>query len=253
MGEGGWFRAVRVIACAVVSALVWSISLIPIPGQTDAEAQSSAVRVPILVYHNIDDSGSTYAVTPEMLDAQCRWLIENGYTAITIGQFWDAAFNGGSLPPHPIVLTNDDGWASAVTFAAILSQYGLVGNYFITNYSPLTADQIYLLMQNGPVQAHTANHQWLSKLDYTAQLSEITENKTYIEGITGVPVRFLAWPFGDVNASAIEAATAAGIAGAFGLGGRPCYIGALDPYHIPRIMMEATDTLETFAAKVNGW
>jgi hypothetical protein len=253
MGEGGVLRAVRMMACAILVVLVWWALPISFPGNAAVEAQVPGARVPILVYHNIDYSGSAYSVTPEMLDAQCRWLIENGYTAITLGQFWDAAFAGGSLPPNPIVLTNDDGWSSAVTFAEILGRNGLVGNYFINNYSPLTADQIYLLMQNGPVQAHTANHQHMAQLDYPTQLSEIADNKAYIEGITGAPVQFVAWPFGEANASAVEAATAAGIVGAFGLGGRPCYIGALDPYHIPRIMMEPSDTLDTFAAKVTGW
>src|SRR3712207_7056123 len=36
---------------------------------------------------------------------------------------------------------------------------------------------------------------------------------TYIEQITGQPVQFLAWPFGDYNAGAIEAAAASGIIG----------------------------------------
>lgn len=253
MGGGRLFSLLRAVACAVVLVLGSLALPIAMPGPADARADSTGVRVPILAYHNIDYSGSQYATTPDMLDAQCRWLIENGYTAITLGQFYDAAFGGGTLPPNPVVLTNDDGWESAVTFAEILGRHGLVGNYFINNYSPLTPDQIYILMANGPVHAHTANHQMMSHLDYETQVAEIVNNKAYIEGITGVPVRFLAWPFGDYNESAVEAAAAAGIVGAFGLGGTGCVIGAAAPYRIPRIMMEATDTLETFAAKVSAW
>jgi len=151
------------------------------------------------------------------------------------------------------MLTNDDGWSSAVTFAEVLGRHGLVGNYFINNYSPLTPDQIHLLGMHGPVQAHTATHQYMSQLDPLSQHAEISENMSFIQGITGSPVSFLAWPFGDTNASAIDAATSLGIVTGFGLGGTPAYIGAVDPFNIPRIMMVTDDTLDTFVAKVTGW
>lgn len=253
MAGGRGIRALRAMLCAVLVVVASWLAPLAMPGNAGVNADSTGIRVPILVYHNIDYSGTAYATTPDMLDAQCRWLIENGYTSITLGQFYDAAFGWGTLPPNPILLTNDDGWTSAVTFAGILGEYGLVGNYFINNYSPLTADQIYVLLQNGPVQAHTAYHQYLSTFDYESQVKEIADNIAYIEGITGVPVRFLAWPFGDYNQSAIDAAASAGIDMAFGLGGTGCVIGASAPYRIPRIMMEASDTLDTFAAKVSAW
>jgi peptidoglycan/xylan/chitin deacetylase (PgdA/CDA1 family) len=187
-----------------------------------AMEESASVRVPVLVYHNVDYSGSEFSVTPEQLDEQCRWLIDNGYTSITVWQFWDAAMGYGTLPVNPVLLTNDDGWSSVMTFAEILGRYGLVGNYFINNVSPLTADQIWTLSQFGPVQAHTATHQYLSQMDFEGQLAEISQNVTYLEQITGQQVQFLAWPFGDYNASAVEAAAASGIVGAFGLSGTGC-------------------------------
>jgi peptidoglycan/xylan/chitin deacetylase (PgdA/CDA1 family) len=140
-----------------------------------------------------------------------------------------------------------------MTFAEILGRYGLVGNYFINNVSPLSADRILALAQHGPVQAHTATHQLASSLDYEGQLAEIAENVAYIEQITGQSVDFLAWPFGDLNASAVQAASEAGIVGAFGLNGTGCHLHNLDPYDMPRIMMVVGDDMDTFAAKVSWW
>jgi peptidoglycan/xylan/chitin deacetylase (PgdA/CDA1 family) len=216
-------------------------------------AQEGAVRVPILVYHAIDYSGTEYSVTPEQLHEQCRWLLENGYSPITLGHFWDASLGFAKLPPNPVVLTNDDGWGSAMTFADILAEYGFVATYFVNNVSPLTAEQIWALSQRGGVQAHTVNHADLSGLDYESQVREIAENKTYLEQITGQPVRFLAWPFGSRNDGAVQAAAAAGIVAAFGLGGTAAYLGAVDPYHIPRIMLLNHTDLEMFAAMVGWW
>lgn len=254
MGRVGLGRRVR---AAVFSLLLVCVSFAwpaPAPGNLAVSAAQVAFgRVPILAYHNVDYSGSEYSVTPEQLDEQCRWLVENGYTAITLHQFWEAAANSGKLPPNPVLLTNDDGWASALTFAEILGRHGMAGTYFVNSVSPLTAEQILLLSQLGSVQAHTASHVHLSGLEYEGQLAEIAENKAYLEAITGQPVHFLAWPFGDRNDSAVQAAAAAGIIGAFGLGGVTADLLAIDPYHIPRIMMVAGDDLPTFAAKVGGW
>jgi len=251
MGRVGMWRGARAALYALILVLVQIFAWYPSPVR--AMEEPASVRVPVLVYHNVDYSGSEFSVTPEQLDEQCRWLIENGYTSITVWQFWDAAMGYGVLPVNPVLLTNDDGWSSVMTFAEILGRYGLVGNYFINNVSPLTADQIWTLSQFGPVQAHTATHQYLSQMDFEGQLAEISQNVTYLEQITGQPVQFLAWPFGDYNASAVEAAAASGIVGAFGLTGTGCYMHAVDPFHVPRIMMVVGDDLDTFAAKVTWW
>ena len=65
-------------------------------------------------------------------------------------------------------------------------------------------------------------------------------------------MRFLAWPYGDVNESAIKAAEAAGMIAAFGLGGTAAGVDVVDPYTVPRITIFVGDDLETFAAKITG-
>ena len=196
--------------------------------------------------------GTPIRLTPRQLNQQCRWLVEHGYTSITLRQFWRAARGLADLPPNPVILTNDDGDPSARTFARILERYGLVGNYFVNNVSPLTRRQIRSLAQRGSVEAHTVSHVALSGLDYEDQVAEIAENRAYLEEITGQPVRFLAWPYGDVNESAIEAAAAAGIVMAFGLGATAADLDTTDWYAIPRMTIFVDDDLETFAAKVRG-
>ena len=209
--------------------------------------------MPVLAYHNVDYSGSEFSVTPEQLDEQCRWLIDNGYTPITVWQFWDAAMGSGTLPANPVMLTNDDGWSSAMTFAEVLGRYGLPANYFINNVSPLTPDEILYLVTAGYGPGPHREPRFAFGMDYAGQLAEITENVIYLEQITGQPVQFIAWPNGDTNASAVEAAAAAGIVGGFGLGGTGCFLQSVDPYYVTRIMMVVSDDLDTFAAKVSWW
>jgi peptidoglycan/xylan/chitin deacetylase (PgdA/CDA1 family) len=213
-------------------------------------SQVAPARVPILVYHTVDESGNTYSITRRQLNQQCRWLAEHGYTSITLRQFWRAARGLADLPSHPVILTDDDGDPSARTFARILARYGLVGTYFVNNVSPLTRHQIRSLAEWGSVEAHTVSHVALSGLDYEDQIAEIAGNRAYLEEITGQPARFLAWPYGDVDESAIGAAADAGIVAAFALGGTAADVDMTDRYTIPRIMIFVDDDLETFAAKV---
>lgn len=254
MGRVGRMRG-NALVCAITFALVVAGFGIPsgLALAPETSAERVGVRVPVLAYHGVDYSGSIYSVTPEQLDEQCRWLVENGFTVITVWQFWDAVTGVGTLPPLPVILTVDDGLPSTLAFADVLARYGMSGSYFVNSESHLTPDQIYSLAQRGAVQAHTASHASLLGLDFDSQLAEITHNVAHLEQITGQSVRFLAWPFGDSDASAVQAASAAGIIGAFGLGGTAANTGAIDPYYIPRIMMTSDDDLATFAAKVTSW
>jgi peptidoglycan/xylan/chitin deacetylase (PgdA/CDA1 family) len=245
----GGASGARTRLCGLLLILVWwGASLAASPVST--AGQSGPVRVPILVYHAVDESGTPYSVTPRRLNEQCRWLVENGYTTITLRHFWRATRGLADLPLNPVILTNDDGDFSARKFAKILDRYGLVGAYFVNNVSPLTRRQIRSLAQSGAVEAHAVSHVALSELDYTAQLAEIADNRVYLEQITGQPVRFLAWPYGDENESAIQAAAAGGIVAAFGLGGTTADLDAIDRYAIPRITIYAEDDLAAFVAKV---
>ena len=218
----------------------------------NAFAAAEVGRVPVLMYHHVDYSGTRYSVTPEQLAAQCAWLRDRGYTTITLRQLVDAAFNGGLLPAKPVVMTADDGWASALDFAAILGEHGFVGTYFVNNASEVTPDQIAHLARVGEVQAHTATHPMMSRLDYATQVAEIADNRAYLESVNGLPVEYLAWPYGDSNASAVQAAVDAGIVAAFDAVGGPAVLTDLDRYHIPRIEIASYHDLDAFAARVTA-
>ena len=251
--DGPWFDAAGagwyLVGDGVVTGYVDGALLAPVGAPPGMVAVG---RVPVLMYHRVDYSGDAYAVTPEQLDAQCRWLVENGYTAITVSQLVDAAYGVGWLPPKPVVLTADDGWASALTFAAILGGYGLVGNYFVHSDAQLGPGEIAALAQWGEVGGHSVNHVQLTGLGYAEQFAEIAENRAYLEAVTGRPVRTLAWPYGASDPSAIQAAVDAGMVAAFDAGGAAADLSAFDPWHIPRIMIAGGDDLATFAAKVTS-
>src|ERR1700722_961379 len=100
-------------------------------------ASPSAVRVPILMYHEIagpTESDSGLAVSPEAFSAQLAYLHDEGYRTVTAAELSDAlACGDGSLPDRPIVLTFDDGYADFHSQTMpMLDRYAFTATVFVT-------------------------------------------------------------------------------------------------------------------------
>ena len=97
-------------------------------------------RIPVLLYHGVaeraefgNQADAFYAVAPADFAKQMALLHHAGYTAITLEQF--RRFHAGEpvdLPPHPILITFDDGRADAVPNAdRVLARYGWSAVMFV--------------------------------------------------------------------------------------------------------------------------
>ncbi len=81
-------------------------------------AGGSAARADVLAlcYHDIHETQAAalhdpYGVSVDELVKQFNWLKGNGFTPITLGAY-QAATSASELPPKPVILTFDDGYAS---------------------------------------------------------------------------------------------------------------------------------------------
>jgi len=78
--------------------------------------------VPILEYHVLGEAPADapypelYVERPDFRH-QLEWLDEHGYQAVTLEQVESAWYEGGTLPPKPVVLSFDDGYRPQFTFA----------------------------------------------------------------------------------------------------------------------------------------
>lgn len=85
-----------------------------------AAFDSAQAALHAFAYHDIRDTVSVsdpdpYAVSVENLIAHFSWLRANGYTPVSVAEILDAAAGRSSLPDKPVLLTFDDGLASAYT------------------------------------------------------------------------------------------------------------------------------------------
>jgi|GEM_PF-539989 len=192
--------------------------LTPIPiGPPEPDGVARTADVPILMYHYISaapaaDDRIRYglSVPPEMLDAQLKLLQDNGFTTITLRDVYNYLAIGTPLPDNPIVLTFDDGYIDNYTNAfPILQKYGMIGTFFVLTGPADDGESTYLSwdmiqeMSNAgmDMQLHSRAHLDMRNRSYDWLVFQIIGGRQSIEGHTGKPVIFMAYPSGKYDAN----------------------------------------------------
>ena len=200
---------------------------------------------PILEYHTItknpDPSSEIYNVPPAEFSAQLDYLQENGYTTITLKDFIKARRYGETLPPKPIILTFDDGYAdNFFEMLPILEAHNMKAVIFvITNElgksGYLTLDQLKILQRRGvEIGSHTADHLPLVTLNDELLINQIRVSKIFLEWNGIDAISSLSYPNGIYNSEIIELLKAenylAAVTGEVGLNTLET-----DPYKLRRV------------------
>ncbi|MFN3742990.1 MAG: polysaccharide deacetylase family protein [Anaerolineales bacterium] len=144
-----------------------SPTIAPIPTETWIVQGPGDVTVPILLYHHIADStiSNRYYISPQKFEAQMKLLHDWGYASITTEMLIRAITAGEKLPPHPFLLTLDDGNLDNYLNAFPIAQkYGFKGVlYLVVNYigteNYMNVAQILEMYNAGwEVGSHGVNH-----------------------------------------------------------------------------------------------
>lgn len=216
-------------------------------------------RVPVLMYHSVSTvAGNNLCMPPEKLDAQMQWLVQNGYATLSMDELYAHLSAHTALPDKAVAVTFDDGYADNYTNAfPILKKYGVKATIFmVSSYidqpNSLTSAQIKEMSQSGvDIQDHSVTHPHLSQLSYDKQLAELRDSKQAIEAITGKPVNYVAYPYGDENANTLKAAKAVGYRMAFLMDGGTASVN--DPVlEVRRAYVSAANDLNGFVKIVQA-
>jgi len=189
----------------------------PLPTPDGVERQ---VHVPILMYHHIDDPPPgadalryDLSVSPKSFEEQLRYLREQGYEGITLNDLALYLTVGQELPPKPIILTFDDGYADAYSHAfPLLQRFGYAGTFFlisapIDNGDPdyLSWNQVKEMHHAGMrFEPHSYNHPDLRNRGFKFVVFQILAPKEAIEARTGETCRFFAYPSGRYDQFVID-------------------------------------------------
>jgi peptidoglycan/xylan/chitin deacetylase (PgdA/CDA1 family) len=212
-----------------------------------------ALTIPVLEYHDVGFGIGTYQVTLPAFVQQLDWLRANGYTTVTLHQVYEYMFEGGDLPPRPVVITFDDGRASQWNAVRELNARGMIGVFFVLGGgNGLTDAQLRQMIAWGhEIEAHSMTHAQLSVQSDRALAYEVAGAKQALEAKLGVPIRYFAYPYGDYNARVIDAVIAAGYEGALAAWGGGGWSPALR-WQEPRIIISGYASLDEFAYLVWG-
>ncbi|MCL5435454.1 MAG: polysaccharide deacetylase family protein [Patescibacteria group bacterium] len=189
------------------------------------------LRVPVLVYHHIQPEAeakqlgqTSLTVDNGLFDQQMAYLAGSGYTTLWAPDLINALRSHTGLPPKSILITMDDGYADNDTYALpVLKKYNIKANLMLatglvgSNPDMLTWNQVADMKNSGLY--YFTNHTWShyaitngpqSKID-----SEIDTAASQIKQYTGQDVNTFTYPYGSVNANAIQTLQRKGYIGGF--------------------------------------
>ena len=178
-----------------------------------ATTVSAETVVPILMYHNINDSYSPDNALVEMSTAEFKEqmlsLIENGFQPITLYDYIKWQQGEKELPQKPVIITFDDGYLNNYTHAyPIIKELNIPVTIFVitsrmgmsngVTYPHFTWEQAKEMEESGlvDIESHTNMHSDFHLTDKKNAIAELRMSKFLIKKYLNKDAKFLAYPYG---------------------------------------------------------
>ncbi len=272
-------------ACAALILYALSFANMYDKVQAASTGAKEGVFLPIIMYHGIHRTNAetgAYIISVDTLENDFRYLKENGYTTVLMGDLVDYINEGIELPKKPVMITFDDGERNNMVYAVpLLQKYGMkaifsvVGtftenasetNYRDDDYSYLTWEDIAELKELSCIEVANHSygmHAWGGRLgsmrkmfeseeDYKKSLwDDVTKLQNALAERCGVlPVTF-AYPYGLTSPGSEDVLKEMGFCATLVCRESPNYI-ARDPdelYRLNRYNRDGGMSTEAFMAR----
>ncbi|WP_053362863.1 polysaccharide deacetylase family protein [Bacillus sp. FJAT-27251] len=222
--------------------------------------KSKTVEIPVLLYHVVKpnpDPTNPWQFSLEEFEKHMAYLKENGYSTLTMKQYFNILDKKAAMPAKPVLITFDDNSDDFYPYVyPILQKYGMKATQFtvsdwVDGSWNMTADEILTVMENGiDIENHSVTHPFLAELSKEEQYAEINNATVALKELTGRTTDVFAYPYGNYNADTISVLKELGFKGAFKVGGG-LSTDKSDRYELPRIMILQEHTMEDFIRMVN--
>ncbi|MFF3845352.1 polysaccharide deacetylase family protein [Streptomyces sp. NPDC002328] len=185
--------------------------------------------IPVFLYHAVMDDPpdwiAEFTVSPKEFGRHLDAVVDSGRTPVTISALADHLAGRASLPPRPVLLTFDDGFADLPgPTAEALAGRGLPATAYLTTgaIAPggrsllppapmMTLASAARLEQSGmEIGSHTVTHAQLDTLAPKALAHELRDSRAVLEDALGHRIRHLAYPHGYNSTRVRRTAAAAG-------------------------------------------
>lgn len=189
----------------------------------------TTVDVPILLYQRVavvtgeeDPALIAKTVEAQEFQLQLEWLRDEGYEAISLLELYKALMEGGSLPDKPVVLAFMGGHRGTASVAAprmadaemigvVCAVTGKLPRRRAASPDRLTWGMLRELEARGwDIASETTAEEAITGPGAAEAPERLTNSQDKLEKILGHPVQWLCYPGGEADATAAEAARAAG-------------------------------------------
>jgi peptidoglycan/xylan/chitin deacetylase (PgdA/CDA1 family) len=233
----------------------------PLPSETPMADlhwnPAGKVLAPILLYHHVADitPPDRYYIPPVTFKTQMELLKAKGYHTISISLLVEALDHGAFLPPHPIVITFDDGAADIYQNAfPIMKNMGFTGTFYVPGkylggVSMIDADQGKEMIAAGwEFGSHGMTHTDLNKSKDLSR--ELIDSRNVLEEELEAPINTFAYPFGYMSEAIIKKVKVmAGYNAAVGLGVFSEHV-PFSEFYLSRIEIQHGTTFVDFEKKI---
>ncbi|MGH3570851.1 MAG: polysaccharide deacetylase family protein [Pseudonocardiaceae bacterium] len=231
--------------------------------------------VPVLLYHSVSADPAPwiapYTVTPQVFARHLELMAASNRTPLTVSHLVDALAGREKLPPRPLLVTFDDGFADFADAASMLAARDMPSTLYVTTGvlrgrgprrrppevalppAPMLdwSQLAELAEQHVEIGAHTHTHPQLDVMRPAAAAREILLCKHLLEEVLGHEVPSFAYPHGFHSAAVRRSVREAGYTSACAVGNalssRADHVLAL-----ARLTVRADTTGEEMAAWLAG-
>lgn len=193
-------------------------------GSWKALRRTFGMRLPVLLYHNIDhlDSTTTYpgmTIPPEQFAKQAKYLARSGYTGIRPSDWVSWCRLGTPLPAKPVLLTFDDAYAGVAKYALpVLRRLGFGAAVYVvtkqingtnaweqkdgnagTDRLMTRKEVLEWAGQGIEFGAHSLNHRDLTKIKQEELTEEVAGSAQELSQVLRAKVTSFVYPYGYYN------------------------------------------------------
>ena len=206
----------------------------------------------ILGYHQFVGPGQSsknpYVMRQDVFEGEMKYLKDNGYHVVPLADVVRYIKHEIGLPPNSVAITIDDGYKSAIVYAApVLKKYGYPWTYFVypdfitvaEGKGAASWNDLLALQADGvDIESHSMTHPFLTSHhqkikgvwhnftqdEYDQWLTnETAGSKALLEQKMGKPIPYLAYPYGAYNKEVEAKAVAAGYDAIFTVADNPVH------------------------------
>jgi peptidoglycan/xylan/chitin deacetylase (PgdA/CDA1 family) len=222
----------------------------------------------VLCYHAVSPTWpAALAISPTLLERQLSFLLRRGYRGATF-----SAAVSNARHERTLAVTFDDAYRSTLMLGKpVLDRLGLPGTVFVPTafpgggpmawpgidvwtggpheheLTPMSWDDLSALAAEGwEIGSHTISHRQLTTCTDDELRAELVGSRRACADALGIDCQSVAYPYGDVDARVVRAASDAGYRTGAAL---PARMHRPRPLEWPRLGVYRIDALPRFAAK----